>query len=151
MIIKGIDIACNDLSSSALFYIGVLELDVEDSTDESIELSCGINLLSYKEYEERTGILPTLNRNSNIVFEFEIISFDKFLYKLYKSDYNINYNIAISRGKRVISFLDPDRNTIIIKEADDNTKKQSYGVNTICPEEIITQYSTTYILDKKEE
>ena len=153
MKLKSIYIASKDLSSSALFYIGLLELDVIGSSEEHIELSDGINLLSYQEYFNRTGILfSSQDMNQPIVLELEILSFDKFLYKLYQSDYTIDYKISVINGRRALHLYDPDRNLVIVVETDDNTKRQSYEPDLVRPEDIIAQYSsTTFIFDKKKD
>ncbi len=89
-------------------------------------------------------------KNSHpITLELEILSFDKFLYKLYQSDFNIDYTLSLIDVHRAMQIYDPDRNIIIIREADDKTKRQSYEPNKIVPEDIIREYSNTFIFKEK--
>lgn len=118
MLLRHVVISCSDLSASSLFYIGVLELDCIDSSDNSLELSGGIVLMDENEYllyidsdkEERFNPHP-------ITLEFEVPSFDKFLYKLYKNEFTIDYEIFIHQGRRALRLMDPDRNIVLVKEA----------------------------------
>lgn len=145
MLLKHIYISCNDISSSALFYIELLELDVYFATETRIELSDGIVLCTPDEY--RT-LSESHMSNTGLVLEFEVQSFDKFLYKLYKIEYRIEYTIFIHDNKRTIKVLDPDRNTILIKEADDNSAKLSYGDKY--SSKTIHGYSKTMIFDSEQ-
>lgn len=117
MLLRHIVISCSDLSSSSLFYIGVLELDCIDSSEHSLELSDGIVLADRYEYERLTNSSSDERRGRNITLEFEIPSFDKFLYKLYKNEFCLDYQIYVDHGQRVIKLHDPDRNIILIKES----------------------------------
>jgi len=150
--LKSVDIACQDISSSALFYIGLLELDVLDSFDDYIELCDGINLLSYQEYYDRTGTIPSKNSKSqSLVIELEVLSFDKFLFKLYQCDSNIDYTLSVANNKRILRLHDPDGNLLVVTEADDKTKKKSYEPNIARAEDILERYSTsTFVFEEKE-
>lgn len=150
MHLKHINIACKDLSSSALFYIGLLELDVFSSVDGKIELCDGIVLMSIDEYMKANAInVLDYSKSDKVSLEFEILSFDKFLYRLYKIDYTIDYHIAVVNGSRIIKLLDPDGNTVIIKEADDKRAKMSYEPELMDNHTIETQFVNTIIFQKE--
>ena len=117
MLFRHVVISCSDLSASSLFYIGVLELDCIDSSEHSLELSGGIVLMDANEYREYIKSYEKGSSNNDpITLEFEVSSFDKFLYKQYKNEFYIDYDIFIHKGRRTLRLLDPDRNIVLIKE-----------------------------------
>lgn len=152
MYLKGLALAVNDIDLSTAFYSDLMGLEVASLREGHVIFTSGLHLYSISRWSGNIGknIMDVYFGASSSSILFDTFDFDSFLSRLYKCTYaDIYAPVAVDKGLRVVTIMDPDKNLVTVKEA------LKEGI-TISSEDSLDSYSyaeskeSGFVFDKKE-